>query len=207
MSKLIGRLLVVLAFGWAWSASAHAILITGSPISESSLKEDKIINDFIWNFNSLPSGVGLASLLLNYERLDTEHAYEYLDVFLDDVFLGDTFSVSARNCVNGTDITFGRFGGDCNASISFSFDTALLSDGLLNVRVASNKLSAFTVNSLIDDTLGAGFAKIAISYQEEGQVPTSYQEEGQVPTPATLPLLGIGLAALGYSRRKRNLQS
>ncbi len=166
------------------SSLAQAGLIIGDPIPESG-DSDGPIDDFVWTFLGVDPGMGLASLILNYERLDTDGMSEFLNVFVDGALIGDT-SGASQSCVDGSD-ALGTFRADCNGSQSFVFDTAALNDGVLNVIVSSNG----GVDALYDVQTGPGFAAIEIRYDSTSVV----------PSPATAALLTVGL--LGLTRRRK----
>lgn len=186
---------VALAIGFIVSVPAQAIIISGSAIDEqSSGNPGGPIADFVWDFSGLNSGIGLASLTLDYVRLDTDRSdpndpyNEYLEVLVDGILIGNTASVDDSTCVMGEQ--FVEFWSDCDGSATFSFDTALFDDGFLNVLVRdANNLNP--VNALIDQTNGAGYAMIEIEY-----------EEVSIPEPSTLSIFTLGLIGIAYVRRR-----
>ena len=176
---------------------AKAVLITGNLIDEqSSGLPAGPIADFVWDFSGLGGGLGLASLTLDYVRLDTNGSdpndpyNEYLEVLVDGVLIGNTASV-VSTCVSGVEVNTGlTFTSDCDGNEIFSFDTALITDGFLNV-VVRDAGGLNPVNALIDRTNGAGYAMIEIEYTEM-----------IIPEPTTLSIISLGLAGLGYARRR-----
>ena len=184
-----------LAIGFIVSAPAQAIIISGSAIDEqSSGNPGGPIADFVWDFTGLNAGIGLASLTLDYVRLDTNGSdpndpyNEYFEILVDGILIGNTASVDDSTCVTGKQ--FVEFWSDCNGSATFSFETALFDDGFLNVLVRdANDLNP--VNALIDQTLGAGYAMIEIEY-----------EEASIPEPSTLSIFVLGLTGISYVRRR-----
>jgi len=190
----INRLTLAAAFaiGFIVSLPAQAIIITGSAIDEqSSGNPGGPIADFVWDFTDLNAGTGLASLTLDYVRLDTDGSdptdpfNEYFEILVDGILIGNTASVDAT-CVTGQQ--FVEFWSDCNGNATFSFDTALFDDGFLNV-VVSDADNINPVNALIDQTNGAGYATIEIEY-----------EEVSIPEPSTLSILVLGLTGIGLVR-------
>jgi len=184
-----------LAIGFIVSTPAQAIIISGAAIDEQSYgNPGGPIADFVWDFTDLNAGIGPASLTLDYVRLDTDGTdptdpyNEYFEILVDGILIGNTASVDDSTCVTGQQ--FVQFWSDCDGSATFSFDTALFDDGLLNV-VVSDADTLNPVNALIDRTNGAGYAIIEIEY-----------EEVSVPEPSTLSILLLGLTGMGYMRRR-----
>ena len=184
-----------LVIGFIVSVTAQALIISGNAIDEqTSGNPGGPIADFVWDFTDLNAGIGLASLTLDYVRLDTDGSdpndpyNEYFEILVDGILIGNTASVDDSTCVTGKQ--FVEFWSDCDGSATFSFDTALFDDGFLNV-VVSDAGGLNPVNAHIDNINGAGYAMIEIEY-----------EEVSIPEPSTLSIIVLGLTGIAYMRRR-----
>ena len=176
MSKLIGRLLAVLAFGWAGSASADLIRY------DISGKSDDYTLGSMWFWDAGPTPGNIMPNLYKWSfNYDDRAPINHLNSSLSESF--------------GSAFTVGHAGEVLPPDTYFCFDTTLLDCSDLSAHLNSG------VPILALGNLGDGNGVIMTAWGI-GEVDISAPI--QVPTPATIPLLGIALAALGFSRRKRN---
>jgi len=121
-------------------------------------------------------------------------------------------TLSFGNNVGSDDALFGVFvltGGPAPATLSFvgaPFAYDGLGDLLLDIQVAG--ISHAGLSSSYDarnDDAGGLFSRVhdfGTGFEGYGLV-TEFTQATQAPEPATLALLGVGLAALGFARRSR----
>jgi len=217
MSKLIGRLLVVLMFGWAGSANAGLMLNITSPSdgafpclngctpAGSTIGYAFTVNSTItidglglWDFDAdgigpdvstglwIDGGALLASAVITsssaLENTTSEGGWRFADIA--ELVLGPGSYVLGAAFFPNTPTAY--------ADPSFST--------IPEVTITASRWDGFGSEGLVrPDNASLGFFVGSNLRLAENPTPA--------PTPATLPLLGLGLAALGYSRRKRNLQS
>lgn len=153
-----------------------------------------------YNFTGLSTAAGDGTLRLrtgvsqstSFDGLDLDSDDEYFDLSVD----GNSAGRYACGTHNGSTVLLGNTGGlDCDFDVTLSFlndfglDLAsLVADGSLLVE------AAFSIDVNFSSENDELFA--TLSYEE-------LRGPAAVPAPATLTIFGLGLAGLGWSRRKK----
>jgi hypothetical protein len=206
--KPIGRLLVVLAFGWAASASA-ALLPLVTVNGQEWLQPRDFLN-LSWNTiaavcNSTTGDCGSGALgeaanMDTWTWASTDDVNALFNFFLSgdplgpgpsqtqaplNTFFPDFFA--AGFLPTGTGITL----------LGFTRETCTSGCGGSNIAWASQFLQFRTSDFVSTDTI------LPKSYSAQTIGAWMYRDVvATVPSSATLPLITLGLAALGFSRRK-----
>jgi hypothetical protein len=210
MSKFIGRLLVVLAFGWAGNASA--VPISAADIVNVGGQEWAQVDLFTSNsWNTInaqcPSGLCLTTSTVNGYSLDgwtwasIDEVQSLFNTFTGQVASapavyseqGSTWAPELLQLFNPTDFLPGILSRVSGFTASLTGTNGYLGrvdDSLVFGPGDVVSTAVTTSPSFGSLTIGAWFVRDA----------------NQVPTPATIPLLGIALAALGFSRKRKQHQ-
>jgi hypothetical protein len=113
--------------------------------------------------------------------------------------VSDYFGVTKYKNADGVDIL------DANGNIQYVL--AFLSDGetgLVNVVDFSNAVSEGSCDVLLDGLCGFDASQyLNPGLKEGGYTAMFYSDVSDVPEPATLGIFGVGLAGLGWMRRRR----
>lgn len=224
MFKRIGRLFIVLTFaGWVGAASAYPITDTVNVAGKEWAQVD-LFAGLSWNaINNVCGGSGCVNGTLNGFDMSgwTWASAGDLNALFNDFLVADGFGGS--NLLGpGPD----RF------YWGFNVPTANFGRNFLNMGFRptfedyrSHVLTGWTSSAVTTDP-SLAYEGVVGTYDPDGELfGTDYtkpknrggllssgawffrSDEVSVPVPATIPLLGSGLVALGYCRRKRNLFS
>jgi len=205
MSKLLGRLLVVLAFaGWAGHVAAAPITDIVTVDGKNWAQVDLFTNLSWSDISSVcPGGICGTGTLNGYDMYGwnwatTEELNKLFNYYIGAPVMGpgpDSFLDSGGVWAEGffadgwraTDHTFF----DSSETIGLMSDSSM-PVSLIGYWTGGSTSVAYTDYSLASttgpQTVGGWFVRPA-------------------PTPSTLPLLGLGLAALGYSRLKSKIDA
>ena len=215
MSNLIGRLLVVLVLGWAGSASAipitDIVMVDGREWAQPIELKDHSWNEFN---NACPGGV-CGGLIGSTDVNGWTWATSADVAALFNSFIGSNELVAP---IDSYSVAYNSPWADAFTTVFLSTYYGDWIDGVWGVTNdvlpgAPGSAETGTLAKLNDyyKCCGVDVASIGRAINKNEVLNTSgawmYRDPSAAPTPATLPLLGIGLAAMGYSLRKRNLQS
>jgi PEP-CTERM motif len=222
--KLIGRLVVAAIAVWGVGAQAGIIFNNwdGVGIGSEDRPEGQAYLTFIevGAENVAISGLGVfgdLALTANARAAVYEgpESLPALNVeFLSPLFLSESMSVSASN-QSWFDVTGFSYTllADTNYYIGVFFDqiftVAYDAANLNTTAVTQSGLSWYPTDLLpvaatAPPGLNGGAGEINLPYaRSSGNVVISSRIYSGIPTPATLALFGIGLAGLGWSRRKK----
>jgi hypothetical protein len=186
MRKVI--LLAIATIAFLGSFSAQAGLITRSDTVSQTLAGQ----NFIFNFASLPLANAVDGSLRIQARgdYDSGTSTEFLTWDIDSLGIGS----SAGPVLGGTTIIQSNF----NDTEWFQVFT-LTAANLLAITADGTASISIDLNGDQDAGVGVGFQP-----NEYVSVQFEYtSDQVNVPAPATLALMGLGLAGLGWKRRKQ----
>jgi hypothetical protein len=170
--------------------SSNVLISFGSNISfsytHSLLTDQDGAGDFwsgTYGYNSLTDSITDVSLILRFVDESADAAAESVQFTFDNLLFGDSVITSGGAVIFSRTFTVGL--------------NTLLDDGMLNIALRN----AGTTNGMQDLRSDFYFldSTLAVSVRRN---PSGLQGPSQVPLPTTIALLGIGLAGLGWSRRK-----
>ena len=200
MSKLIGRLLVVLAFGWAGHIAAAPItdIVT---VDGKNWAQVDLFTSLSWSDISsvCPGGICGTGTLNGYDMYGwnwatTEELNKLLNHYIGAPVMGpgpDSFLDS------GGVWAAGFFADGWRATDNIFFDSSETYG-----RMSDNSTLVSEIGYWIGGQISVAYTNFDPVSINNAPIQVGGWFYSSVPTPATLPLLGIGLAALGFSRRK-----
>lgn len=198
MFKLIGSLLVVLTFGWAGSASANLIRYE---YQGNTLPEDSDFPNVTSVSGWFDVGTAIApNTFFNINVLRYLITDGVSTIASDGVVNYYQVGGMTDDMGNIESWNFFSYHGEVGETLSLGEIFIIGTQGG-NLFHPSIDQTYYCVE--LNDA--GGCYRIHGIYNLGSPGTWSVSEISEVPLPATLPLLGIGLAALGFSRRKRKL--
>jgi|JI10StandDraft_1071094.scaffolds.fasta_scaffold169410_4 hypothetical protein len=203
--KPIGRLLVVLAFGWAGSAGAIPVIVDG----KEWLQPVDFVN-LSWNTTAAvcnsttgdcgPGALGAVANMDTWTWASTDDVNSLFNFFLS----GDPLGPGPSQTQAPLNTFFPDFfaagflpTGTGNTLLGLTRETCTSGCGGSNIAWASQFAQFQTSDFVSTDTI------LPKSYSSQTIGAWMYRDVvATVPSPTILPLMTLGLAALGFSRRK-----
>ena len=209
MSKLIGRLLVVLAFGWSGMATS-ALIDNGDTTIDTNTGLEWLDLTLTKNqsYNSILGGYG-GYLADGYIYATSSQLCGIWGSLGDDV----------SNCLNLSDINSSDLLQQASATTLTTllgatlsnrtqigtygmYDSGLIDSGRNGLGCIDSGSNSVCLADVSPPKASRADRWTNLDYSQES-IGSWLVRSAEVPTPATIPLLGIALAALGFSRRRK----